>query len=122
MSCESDNTQRYCDIITPTTVNLVNSQFIDLLVPAGWAYANGGPHGLILYNTGSSFKAFSRECPQLTNCTSRLVVENGIKMVCPCDDSIFSILDGSPQTSGVTTSVCEFKVTVMGNILNISNF
>lgn len=122
MSCESNDTPDYCDIVRPSTVNLVNSEFINLLTPAGWSYANGGPRGLIMYNTGTSFKAFSRECPQL-NCAQGLVVKNDIKMVCPCDDSEYSILDGSPQTAGVSVSVCEFKVTASGNdVLTVSNF
>lgn len=122
ISCESNDYNRLCDIINPTTINLVNPQYIDLLTPAGWAYANGGPRGLILYNTGSSFKAFSRQCP-ISSCANNLVVENDIKMVCPCDDAVFSILDGSPQTAGVTESVCEFKVVQLGSdVLNITNF
>ncbi len=123
ISCESNGDNRFCDIINDVTINLVNPQYINLQVPGGWAYANGGPRGLILYNTGTVFKAFSRECPHLPTCTSQLVVENDIKMVCPCDDAFFSILDGSPQTSGVNESVCEFKVIqTSSTILNITNF
>ncbi len=122
LSCESNDYNRLCDIVNPATINLVNPQYIELLTPAGWAYANGGPRGLILYNAGSSFKAFSRQCP-ISTCTNNLVVENDIKMVCPCDDAVFSILDGSPQTAGVTQSVCEFKVVQLGSdVLNITNF
>ena len=80
LSCESNDSPDFCDIVNPTTVNLVNPQFINLLSPAGWAYANGGPRGLILYNTGTSFKAFSRECPQRNGCTQRLEVKNDIKL------------------------------------------
>ncbi|MBV1887999.1 MAG: hypothetical protein KUG51_01790, partial [Urechidicola sp.] len=109
-------------IISPATINLVNPQFINLQIPAGWAYATGGPRGLIMYNAGSSFKAFSRECP-IESCANNLVVENDIKMVCPCDNSAFSILDGSPQTTGVSVSVCEFRVTqVSSSVLNVTNF
>ena len=123
LSCESNDNYSRCDILNPVTINLANPQFINLQVPAGWAYASGGPKGLIIYNTGSSFKAFSRECPQLSTCTKLLVVENDIKMVCPCDDATFSILDGSPQTSGVTDAVCEFKVTqVSSTVLSVGNF
>ncbi len=122
LGCESNENFSRCDILNPVTINLVNPQFINL-IPGGWAYASGGPRGLIIYNTGSSFKAFSRECPHLNTCTSALVVENDIKMVCPCDDVTFSILDGSPQTSGINDSVCEFKVTqVSSTVLSVTNF
>lgn len=123
IGCESNENFSRCDIINPATINLVNPEFINLQIPGGWAYANGGPRGLIMYNAGSSFKAFSRECPHLNTCTSAMVVENDIKMVCPCDDAAFSILDGSPQTSGVNDSVCEFKVTqVNSTVLSVTNF
>ena len=122
LGCESNETFSRCDIVNPATINLVNPQFINL-IPGGWAYANGGPRGLIIYNTGSSYKAFSRECPNSTTCAQALVVENDIKMVCPCDDAVFSILDGSPQTAGVNESVCEFRVTqVSSTVLSITNF
>ncbi|AOW21575.1 hypothetical protein LPB138_13200 [Urechidicola croceus] len=122
ISCESDGNNQFCDIINNQTINLANPEFINLQVPAGWNYANGGPKGLILYNFGSSFKAFSRECPQLS-CSNKMTVENDIKMVCPCDGAQFSILDGSPQTSGITNSVCEFRVIqVSGTVLNVTNY
>ena len=123
LSCESDGNNRFCDIINNQTINLSNPEFINLQVPGGWSYSNGGPRGLIIYNFGSSFKAFSRECPNNDQCAQRLTVENDIKMVCPCDDNEFSILDGSPQTSGATESVCEFRVVeVSSSVLNITNF
>ncbi|WP_460189353.1 Rieske (2Fe-2S) protein [Urechidicola sp. KH5] len=122
-SCDNDDSFQNCDIINNVTVNLVNPQFSNLLTPGGWAYSAGGPYGIILYNAGTSYKAFSRECPINNNCTQQMIVENDIKMVCPCDDSEFSILDGTPQTEGVTVAVCEFRVTqVNNNILDVSNF
>lgn len=122
LGCESTENFGRCDIINPVTINLVNPEFINL-IPGGWAYANGGPRGLIIYNAGTYYKAFSRECPQLNTCTQALVVENGLKMVCPCDDAAFSILDGSPQTNGVTDAVCEFRVNqISSTVLSITNF
>lgn len=122
LSCESNGTNQYCDIINSQTINLANPQFNNLQVPGGWNYANGGPKGIVLYNFSSSFRAFSRECPQL-DCTSKMTVVNDIKLVCPCDNSEYSILDGSPLTAGVSKSVCEFKVTqVSSTVLNVTNY
>ena len=121
-ACESSDDYSHCDIINNETVNLANPQFIDLQVPGGWAYSNGGPKGLVIYNFNNSYKAFSRECPADKTCTGKMSI-NGFKLVCPCDDSEYSILDGSPQTPEFTTSVCEFRVIPSGNtILNITNF
>lgn len=122
VSCESDDQNRFCDIINSQTINLVNPQFNNIQVSGGWNYANGGPKGIIIYNFNNSFRAFSRECPQL-DCTDKMTVENDIRIVCPCDTNEYSILDGSPITSGVSKSVCEFKVTqVSSAVLNITNF
>jgi len=122
LSCESDGTTQFCDIINSQTINLANPEFINLQVPAGWAYANGGTKGVVIYRLGNSFRAFSRECPHLT-CANKMVVVNDIKLACPCDDAEFSILDGSPQTAGVSKSVCEFKVNqISSSVLNVTNF
>lgn len=121
-NCESNGVNQHCDIINTVTANLVNPEFINIQVPGGWSYANGSVKGLIIYNSGSFFKAFSRECPK-RDCSNKLTVKNDIKMVCPCDDSEYSILDGSPQTAGFTESVCEFKVVeVNTTVINITNY
>ncbi len=121
-NCENNGTTQFCDIISNQTINLANPEFINLQVPAGWAYANGGTKGIVIYRLGNSFRAFSRECPHQT-CANKMVVVNDIKLLCPCDDAEFSILDGSPQTAGVSKSVCEFKVEqVSSSILNVTNF
>lgn len=123
LGCESDDPNMLCDIINPVTLNLANPEFINIQVPGGWSYANGGARGLVIYNFGRTFKAFGRECPTDTFCTEKLKVVNDIKLVCPCHDNEFSILDGSPQTEGITDSVCEFKVSQPNSsILNIGNF
>ena len=121
LSCESDGVNQHCDIINTQTINLANPEFIDLQVPSGWAYANGSVKGLVIYNLGNSFKAFSRECPH-TTCAGKLTMVNDIKLVCPCDDAEFSILNGSPQTAGISDWVCEFRVVqVNTSVLSITN-
>lgn len=121
-NCESDNNNQFCDIINSQVINLANPQFIDLQVPAGWEYALGGPKGTVIYNFNNSFRAFSRECPNL-DCSSAMTVENDTRITCTCDGSEYSILDGSPLNDSATRSVCEFKVTQTGsNTLNITNF
>jgi nitrite reductase/ring-hydroxylating ferredoxin subunit len=122
LSCESDGNNQFCDIISNQTINLANPEFNNLLVPAGWSYANGGTKGLVIYNFNNSFRAFSRECPNL-DCSNRMIVENDTRIICPCDDAEYSILDGSPINSEASKSVCEFRVVEVGSsALNITNF
>jgi len=106
-------------------VDLSLPQFIDLQVPGGWAYVNGGLKGIIIYNiNGDQFKAFERAAPhlQISDC-SQMIVENNIRMRCPCDDSEFNILNGAPLTDGIKHSAREYFVNNLnGVVLRITNF
>lgn len=108
------------------TIDLNLPEFINLNVPGGTAYASGGLKGLIIYNiNGTQFKAFERAAPHLpiSSSCSQMVVQNGIKMVCPCDDSEFNILNGQPLTDGVDKFAREYLVTNLnGTVLRITNF
>ena len=107
------------------TIDLSLPQYINLQVPGGWAYANGGLSGIIVYNlNGTQFKAFERAAPhiQISGC-SQMVVENNIRMRCPCDDSEFNILNGSPLTDGIDKNAREYLVSNLnGVVLRITNF
>jgi len=108
------------------TINLELPQYVNLQVPGGWTYASGGLKGLIIYNiNGTQFKAFERAAPHLplSKSCSQMEVVNNFKMVCPCDDSEFNILNGSPLTSGIDYFAREYLVTNLnGSVLRITNF
>jgi nitrite reductase/ring-hydroxylating ferredoxin subunit len=108
-----------------TTVDLSLPQFNNLQVPGGWAEVNGGLKGIIIYNiNGDQFKAFERAAPhlQISDC-SQMIVENNIRLKCPCDDSEFNILNGAPLTEGIKHSAREYFVNNLnGVVLRITNF
>ncbi len=108
------------------TIDLNLPAYINLNIPGGTAYASGGLKGLIIYNiNGTQFKAFERAAPHLpiSSSCSQMVVQNSIKMVCPCDDSEFNILNGQPLTDGIDEFAREYLVTNLnGTILRITNF
>ena len=107
------------------TVNLSLPEGQDLNVPGGWTTIQGGLSGIIVYRINQDqFKAFERAAPHIpmSGC-SQLVVENNIRMRCPCDDSEFNILNGAPLTDGVSYSAREYLVTNLnGSVLRITNF
>jgi len=105
------------------TVFLNNPQFINLQAVGGWAYAQGGISGLIIYhNSSNGYIAFERAAPHLTpKSCSKMTVEN-IIMVCACDDSEFQIIDGAPMTDGINYPVRQYRVTKTGDGLQITNF
>ncbi|MDV7186964.1 hypothetical protein R3X25_06690 [Lutibacter sp. TH_r2] len=124
ISCEKNETN---DILpnkdVSITVNLNLPQYTDLQIPSGWAYASGGINGIVIQNTGTgnpNFKAFDRACPNY-DCTSAMTFDGSLKLTCPCDDSVYSIIDGSPQTSGNNYFAREYNVSEVGDALIISN-
>tara|TARA_R110001599_G_scaffold19921_3_gene75871 strand:+ start:13862 stop:14341 length:480 start_codon:yes stop_codon:yes gene_type:complete len=113
----------YIEINEPVDLSL--PEFINLNVPGNWAYGPGGIKGIIIYNlNGRDFKAFERAAPHLQpSACSQMVVENGLRMKTPCDDSEFNILNGAPLTAGITYSAREYLVTNLnGTVLRITNF
>ena len=125
-SCEKNEV---LDLLPTLSVNISIDrnlpQYIDLQTPSGWAYTNGGLRGILVLNTGIGtppFKAFDRACPN-NDCSAPMDFDGSLKMKCTCDDSEYSIIDGSPQTSGHKQFAREYKVNVSGgSILNIRNF
>lgn len=125
-ACESDEQNNILPRVQVNeTLILTNPEFINLQVAGGWSYANGGISGLIIYNlNGNTFKAWERSCPHLkpSSCT-RMTVENSFKMKCPCDQSEFNILNGSPLTAGINYGAREYKaVLINATTLKITNF
>ncbi len=107
------------------TIFLNNPQFIDLQIVGGWAYANGGISGLIIYHYNTNFYiAFDRAAPHLNpneKPCSTMKVEFPF-MICDCDQSKFSILDGAPLTDGINYPAKQYLAEVDGNTLHITNF
>ncbi|MEE9350481.1 MAG: hypothetical protein V3U80_10575 [Flavobacteriaceae bacterium] len=120
-SCDSDevDTTYLPNVSVNEEVNLNLPQFQDLLIGGGFAYANGGIEGLIIYNTGIGYVAFDRACPHipLQQCSTMSV--DGIYMVCPCDDKRFQINNGAPEDGTIHQSARFYNVTQNGNILVI---
>jgi nitrite reductase/ring-hydroxylating ferredoxin subunit len=126
-SC-SDNSDEYDQILpnvpVEETVFLNNPEFINLQIVGGWAYSKGGISGIIVYHSGiNNYVAFDRAAPHIQPKTcSKMYVKDGLFMVCPCDESQFSILNGAPLTEGIRYAAKQYRVIVMGNTLRITNF
>jgi len=124
-SCEKNETNDILpDVPVNITINLDLPQFINLHTPTGYAETSGGVKGILILNTGSSptYKAYDRACPN-NDCASAMVFDGSLRMKCPCDDSEYSILDGSPQTSGNLHFAREYRVSQINpSTINITNF
>ena len=128
-SCSSstpDNNDNLPNVPVNETLSLNSPQYQNLLVPGGWVYAPGGIKGLIVYNfNGTEFSAFDRACPHISisDACSQMIVESGIKMICPCDDTEFNILNGAPLSAGVNVGARAYRATLVSSTtLTITNF
>ena len=128
VSCSdnSDELNKFLpDVQVNQTVFLNNPEFINLQVVGGWAYSQGGISGIIIYHAGiNNYLAYERSAPHRTpEPCSVMTVKNGITMVCPCDNSVFNLLNGSPMTDGVNYPARQYRVINTGpNTLQITNF
>lgn len=113
------------DIIVDELIDLNLPQYINLQTPSGWAYTSGGLKGIVVINNGAGnqpFKAFERACPN-NDCNSPMTFDGSLKLKCSCDESEYSIIDGSPQTAGNTNFAREYRVLkINASTLNITNF
>ncbi|WP_298368516.1 hypothetical protein [uncultured Lutibacter sp.] len=125
ISCEKNETNDILpDVNFNVVINLNLPQYIDLQTPSGWTYATGAIQGIVIQNTGIGnppYKAFERACPNY-DCSNPMTFDGSLKMKCSCDNSEYSIFDGSPQTSGNIHFAREYRVTKNGSSLNITNF
>ena len=115
-SCEKNETNDVLPFApVDITLNLNLPLYQKLKTPTEWVYiekgANRGLQGIIIQSTGLTppFKAFEAACPN-NDCASPMVFDGSLKMKCPCDKSEYSILDGSPQTSGNPHFAREYRV------------
>ncbi|WP_372746383.1 hypothetical protein [Lutibacter sp.] len=127
-SCEKNETY---DLLPSTSVdvgiNLNLPKYQNLLIPSGWVYiesgSNNGLQGILVINTGLTpkYKAFERACPN-NDCSSAMTFDGSLKLKCSCDSSEYSVIDGSPQTSGNSQFAREYTVTVVSSTyINITN-
>ncbi len=78
-----------------TIIDLTLPEFQGLLIPNGESKNTIQGRNVYIFKTGSSFKAFDRQCPE-RKCNS-LMTFNGVEIICPCDNKKYSFLsDGAP--------------------------
>ena len=126
LSCEKNSPNDILpDAHVDITINLDLPQFVNLQTPTGWVYVSGGLNGVFVRNTGIGsppFKAFERACPN-NDCTVPMTFDGSLKLTCQCDDSTYSIIDGSPQSADNNNFARKYRVIVVSNsTINIRNF
>lgn len=105
------------------TLNLNLPAYQDLLINNGSAFVPGhGIKGIIVFRLSeTNILAWDAACPHISPSQCSTMVINGVIMVCGCDDTEFSILDGSPL-SGTQFSARQYRAVKTGNSITITNF
>lgn len=98
-SCKK-NTQQdnapYVPVDVYINLNLPQNQALN--APGGWAYAQGGIKGIIVYRRGmDEFVAYDRNCTynEESSCGTASVDSSNVLINCECDGSVYNIFDGS---------------------------
>ncbi len=105
------------------TLNLNLPLYQNLQFDSSSAFVeNHGIKGIIVFRISeNNILAWDAACPHLapSDCTAMSLI--GVEITCPCDDSKFSILNGSPL-SGTQFSMKQYRATKNGNSITITNF
>lgn len=101
------------------TLNLNLPSYQALSGVSGWAYANGGSKGIIIYRKNiDEFVAFDRHSPKDPegNCETPLfpTEENFLQLKDTCSGALFSLYDGSP-ISGAEIGLRQYQTIFDGN-------
>ncbi|CAL2084116.1 hypothetical protein [Tenacibaculum sp. 190524A02b] len=127
-NCSSDTPINSCfnHSIAPISLDLNTPQLNGLLTPNGTAEISGSSRNIVLFNkgTGGSFTpyvAIDRECPS-KDCSTPMIINPPV-LECSCDNSKYSMLNGSIIKG---TNNCEggaklYNVSQNGSSLQISN-
>ena len=81
--------------------------------------ANAGIRGIIVFNTGTGFRAFDGACPNQAPATCSTLTLSGINATCPCDSAVYSLF--TAQSPGKQYPLKEYRAESNGTVITISN-
>ena len=115
-SCKKKNTHpNLPDIRVDETVWLDNPENINLKMVGGIKLISGGLNGIVIYRLSeNTYLAYENTCPHLYNYKSkcaRLNKNSSTIIMCPCDKSKFSLIDGSSLSETTEVPLKRYDVT-----------
>ena len=106
------------------TINITNQQYTALRADNGAVYTAGGVRGLIVvHQNASTYFAFERNCPYRasdTTCSRVGIDASRLFLKDPCCGSQFD-LQGRVQSGLASFPLRQYRVSLSGNILSITN-
>ncbi|MDN5216562.1 hypothetical protein QQ020_31120 [Fulvivirgaceae bacterium BMA12] len=110
-------------VFVDETINLNNFEFLDLKTLGGHVTINAGVRGIIIYRESNTvYRAFEKNCTYqpLDACADVEVDQSGLFLIDPCCSSKFNF-DGFPFEGPATRPLLEYRSSVSGNTLRITN-
>ncbi|MFN3554719.1 MAG: Rieske (2Fe-2S) protein [Bacteroidales bacterium] len=121
--CTRDDKHPVPWVYVDFVINIEFTQNIELNAIGGWAYYTGGHRGILIYRVShDEFRAFDRACPHEPYADCRIVVENPPFAECPCCNSVFNLLDGSPFTGPSRHPLRAYRTVFNFPYLQVSNY
>lgn len=118
-SCgKNDNPDNAPIVPVDVYINMSLPQYQSLNVPGGWAYANGGVKGILVYRRDQTeFVAYDRNCTYQgqNSCGAVEVDSSNILADCNCDGSVYNIYDGSVTQGPATLPLRAYNTYFDGN-------
>uniref|UniRef100_UPI00404A5C97 hypothetical protein n=1 Tax=Flavobacterium sp. TaxID=239 RepID=UPI00404A5C97 len=103
------------DTNLPSYVNLQftgNSELIN--------FAGAGVGGVIIFNSGTGYRAYDAACPNQVFTSCSVMTLNGIFANCPCDDVDYNLFTGLAEAE-VQYPMKPYRVEINGSILRVYN-
>jgi nitrite reductase/ring-hydroxylating ferredoxin subunit len=124
MSCNSDQQSVIPNVTVNLRVNLDDPNNLALNTIGSVQTFEGGVRGIIVYRKAQAeFKAFDRNCTYnpTDSCAIVELDSNLSSVVCRCCNSKFYLIDGSVNRGPANTSLKEYRTSLQGRDLYISN-
>jgi nitrite reductase/ring-hydroxylating ferredoxin subunit len=125
-SCKKDDDSQVPFVAVDITLNLDLPDNLPLLNPGGWLQVTGGSRGIIVYRINlDEFVAFDRHCTFEAEKGCKITVNSESNVTAidnQCCSSVFSIIDGFPQSGNAKRQLREYSTSFNGtNIIRIFN-
>ena len=125
-SCKKEEDSQVPFVAVDITLNLSLPDNAPLLNPGGWVQITGGSRGIIVYRKSlAEFAAFDRHCTFEAEKGCAITVDTASNVTAidnQCCKSVFSILDGFPQSGSAQRQLREYNTSFNeSNILRIYN-
>jgi nitrite reductase/ring-hydroxylating ferredoxin subunit len=124
LACDSNNFNNRNPYIPnynfSETINLNLPAYSQLRFASNAAFVpTAGALGVIIFNTGSGFRAYDAACPNQTLAPCSQMSISGINAICPCDDVSYSLFTGIAQ--GMEYPMKPYRVEQNGDVLRVYN-